>query len=226
MSGDELVKQVKKEIALDDSGLIDVKTLEDQYRVANMFVKSGLLPRQYDTPEKVITGMQFARELGLKPLTALRQIAIINGSPSLFGDLPLSLVYASGLLEYIDEFYLDKDRKRISTANENVNAKVWAHVTIVKRRGEEREHESFFSVDDANIAGLYAKKDSIWNKYEKDMLKYRARARALKNKFPDVLGGISIKEYDFDGVEFSNKKINDNTKTKEFFNKLISADSF
>ena len=65
-----------------------------------------------------------ARELGLKPLIALRQITVIKGTPSVFGDLPLAMVRASGKLEMIDEFRFDKDSKKINLKNKQTTTKV------------------------------------------------------------------------------------------------------
>ena len=142
-----------------------------------------------------MTAMQFALELGLKPLTALRQIAVVQGTPSLFGDLPLSLCFASGLVETINEFLVDKDGKEISVANGNTLAEAVGAVCQMRRKGDPNQIERFFTLEDAKRAGLG--NSPTWKAYPKYMLKYRARSQALKDKFPDALNGVSIAEYDF-----------------------------
>lgn len=188
-------------IKVDDRGSFLPQNIEEAFRVANAFHKSGLLPARFTSAEMVLTAMQFVLELGLKPLTAMRQLAVVQGTPTIFGDLPLSLCYASSYLESIREYVIAKDGKEICVANGNLNEAAWGAVTIVKRRGDPNILESFFTMDDAEKAGLI--KSPTWQKYPKRMLRYRARSQALKDKFPDALNGISILEYDFNQTEDS-----------------------
>jgi hypothetical protein len=193
----ETLPAVKAEIVANSDGILIARNIDEAYRLANAYVKSGLLPVRYTTPEMVLTAMQFGLELGLKPLTALRQIAVIKGTPAAFGDLPLSLCYAKGKLERIKEFLVDDHFNEISFANKNLNAKVFGAVCIVKRIGDPDPLETFFTMDNAKQAGLLGSDKAVpWNQYPQIMLKYRARSMALKSKFPDCLNGISIAEYD------------------------------
>jgi hypothetical protein len=188
----------RSQVSTGDDGVLKPKTLDEAFRWASAVFKSGMLPQRFKTAEAVLTAAQMAMELGLKPLTALRQIAVINGTPSLFGDLPLSVCYASGKVESIKEFLLDKNSVEINSKNGNMNAEAWAAVTIVKRRGDPESIERFFSMDDAKQAGLL--NSPTWKTYPKRMLQYRSRSQALKDKFPDALNGISIAEYDFNTI--------------------------
>jgi hypothetical protein len=144
-----------------------------------------MLPKSYNEPGQVVVAMRFAKEIGLPAgLVALRQIAVINGTPSLWGDLPLALCYKSGKLAFIREEFG-------TSPKEGLTCKV-----TVRREGEEIDHVTTFSQFDADTAGLWGR--NVWKSYPKDMLKYKARARALKDKFPDVLAGAAIAEHDFD----------------------------
>jgi hypothetical protein len=182
-----------KQLAKQEMNFFNATTLDEQYRVATCCVKSGLLPKDYNTPEKVLIGCQFAMELGLKPLTALRQIAVINGTPSIYGDLPLAIVRSSGQLDHWEEYLIDGEGKRMCLDNNNLTGEVFGAVCIVRRRGMERNYESFFTVVDQKTAGLNG---MTWTKYKKRMLMYRARSIALKDVFSDCLNGIAISEYD------------------------------
>lgn len=181
---------------IEDQALVAGQSLESQYRLAKMYCASGLLPKQYDKPEKVLVAMQLSHELGLKPLSAMRQIAVINGTPSMYGDLPLSLCYASGKLEYITETHYDKDGKTICEENGNMTAEVFGAKCVVKRKGEPSEHVSTFNLEQAQRANLIAR-SPVWKSYSARMLTYRARSQALKDKFADCINGISIAEYDY-----------------------------
>lgn len=195
MSTENQASNLPATINADSTGLLKPMNLNDAWRMAQYYAASGLLPDRYKSPEMVLTATQFALELGLKPLSALRQIAVVKGTPTVFGDLPLSMCLASGKMEWIKEKYFDKDSKEISMENKNLSAQVYAATCIVKRRGDPEPLEAFFTMSDAERAGL-TKINGPWITYPKRMLRYRARSQALKDKFPDCLNGISIAEYD------------------------------
>jgi hypothetical protein len=177
------------------TGMFKASTIEGQHRIATMMLKSGMLPNSYRSPEMVLGAMMFANELGLHAFTALRQIAMINGTPSLYGDLPLALVQSKSKdLEYIREYFIDTDCNEICVKNKNLKAKVFGAVCVTKRKSAPHEHETFFTIDDKAKAGL---KGPTWNSYERTMLHYRARSMNLKDSFPECLNGVSIAEYDY-----------------------------
>ena len=47
--------------------------------------------------------MQWGMELGLAPLQAMQNIAVINGRPSILGDAMMALARGSSVCEYIKE---------------------------------------------------------------------------------------------------------------------------
>lgn len=179
--------------------------IEMQWSLAVKYVKSGILPASYTTPEKVFTGMHFAKELGLKPLTALRQIAVINGTPSLWGDLPLGIVRASGELEYFDEYLVNEKSEKISLENKNISDPIFAAVCEIQRKKDKRK-TFIFTMMDKDSAGLG--NSPTWKKYPKLMLKYRARSIALKDVFSDYLNGVAIAEHDFNTIPTEGKVLN------------------
>jgi hypothetical protein len=177
-----------------ETGTFKALTLSGRYQIAKAAIAGEMVPKTYKTPEQVMLGMEYALELGLKPLTALRNIAVINGTPSLWGDLPLSLVMRSGLLEQLEEKILDENLVEISLENKNLGISPYAALCRVKRKGG-LSGEKFFTLDDAKRAGLTGK--GPWLQYTRRMLQMRARSQALKDLFGDVLSGIAITEYDY-----------------------------
>lgn len=173
-------------------GVLVIKTLDEACRHAAMIHKSGLAPNHFDSPEKVLVAMQMAQELGLPPMTALKSMYVVNGTPSLYGDLPLAVVQKSGLLESILETWFDVNDLLIHKDNKNADAEVHRAECTVKRFGMAETTRSF-SLKEARTAGL---DKNVYLKYRKRMLQMRARSWALKDAFADILNGISIKEYD------------------------------
>lgn len=191
--------KVSAVIHVNEHNYLDAATLEGRYRLASAFYKGGMVPKSYKSPEQVFAALEFARELGLKPLSALRNIAMINGSPSVWGDLPLALVRQSGLLFSIHEFWFDKQYKQISFKNQNLNAAIFGAICITKRVNQEVGYETWFTMDDAKAANLLGK-DSPWKTYTRRMLQMRARSQNLKDQFPEVLYQLPIAEYDFNTI--------------------------
>ena len=192
------IKSQRQILPTSNEGLLIGSSLEEQYRIACLYHKSTLMPQALNTPEKILVALQLCHELGLPPMTSVSKIAVINGVASLFGDLPLSLVWKSGHLDSIkEEFIMDGEEVRGAKCT-------------VKRKGQEPATREFLEFD-AKKAGLLGK--GVWAKYPKRMYQYRARAWALKDIFPDVLNGLSIAEWDFntDGSErdVSNSKLDE-----------------
>ena len=149
---------------------------EQALTFCDYLAESDLVPKDFKgKPANCLIAMQWGAELGLKPLQALQNLAIINGRPALWGDAVIALVRSSSLCEYVNE---SDDGKTATCA--------------VKRRGE-AEQVRTFSVTDAQAAGL-AGKQGPWTQYPKRMRQMRARAFALRDVFPDVLRGLAVAE--------------------------------
>jgi hypothetical protein len=142
---------------------------------------SSMVPRQYQgKPQDILVCVQWGLELGLAPMQALQNIAVINGKPSVYGDAAMALVQASSVCEDVQEFFEGE-----GTANPIA-------VCIAKRRGRTPVTVRF-SVEDAKRAGLWGKQGP-WTQYPKRMMAMRARGFALRDAFADVLKGLITAE--------------------------------
>jgi hypothetical protein len=185
-------------IELDERGLVQAKNNSELIRFCNAMIASEMVPKRFDTPQKLFGALMFVRSLNL-PDVSIRQVAIVHGTPSLFGDLPLGLAQHSEKFKAIKEVWVDENQEVICLKNKNLKAIPWAAVCTITREGGEPE-EFVFTLDDAIQAKLFPDKnaDKPWNKYTKIMLRYRARSLALKSQFADCISGVSIAEYDHD----------------------------
>lgn len=154
----------------------EITSLQQAMDYAKLIADSDLAPKDYKgKPGNVLVAIQYGVEIGLKPMQAIQNIAVINGRPSIWGDAMIALVQNNPLCEYIKE--------------EIINGT--AHCTA-KRKGED-EHTKTFSIDDAKKAGLWGKQGP-WTQYPERMLQLRARAFTLRDKFSDVLKGMAMRE--------------------------------
>lgn len=156
-------------------------TIDEAMRLADLLSRSQMVPRAYASkPEDIFVAMAWGKEIGLAPLQALQNIAVINGKPSVYGDAAMALVQASSVCEDVQEFFEGE-----GTANPIA-------VCIAKRRGRTPVTVRF-SVEDAKRAGLWGKQGP-WTQYPKRMMAMRARGFALRDAFADVLKGLITAE--------------------------------
>ena len=168
----------------------EIGSLKDAMEYSKLIAESDLAPKDYrGKPGNVLIAMQFGCEIGLLPLQAIQNIAVINGRPAVWGDAMIALVQSHPLCEYIKEY--SKDGTAYCT---------------VKRRGEE-EYTYEFSKEDAKQAGLL-NKAGVWTQYPDRMLQMRARGFALRDKFSDILKGIAMREEveDYQIVDVTEKR--------------------
>lgn len=181
---------------------------EHAYRIAKMMAQSQLVPKAFQgKPQDILLAMEFGTSLGLAPLPAVQNIAVINGRPSLYGDLMLAVCQGRPDFEdIIEEPILDS------------NKKIAGYTCTVKRKGRTPVVYSF-TVDDAKQAGLWGK-PGPWSQYSSRMLMMRARAFALRSAFADALGGIHCAEEVQDYPKDITPKSN-NSHAKEVLTELL-----
>lgn len=152
------------------------QNIDEALKFADYLAKSTIVPKDFaNNPGNILVAIQWGMELGLQPMQAMQNIAVINGRPALWGDAVIALARSSPLCEYIYE----SDDGETATCR-------------VKRRGEEEQSRTF-SMTDAKLAGLSGK-SGPWSQYPKRMRQLRARAFALRDVFPDVLRGMPMAE--------------------------------
>lgn len=183
--------QIIREVQPQSSKLTRLSTftptnLTEAMTLAKMIAGSDLAPKEYKgKPGNVLIAMQMGAELGVAPMQAVQNIAVINGRPSVWGDLALALIQAHPDYEWHKERFEGKDDD-------------FAAVFEIKRRGQEA-YTFRFSVRDAKVAKLWGKRgysgaDTPWITNPKRMLQMRARGFGLRDKFADALKGLKLAE--------------------------------
>jgi hypothetical protein len=158
---------------------VSLESFEQLWRFATCIAKSPFAPKGMETPEAIVPAIQLGLEIGLSPMAALQNVAVINGRPGIYGDAALALVRASGLCEA----YTQKTEGAGDTLAAVVTSKREGHEPLTHR----------FSVADAKKAGLWGK-SGPWSQYPERMLLFRARGFNLRDNFGDVLKGLRTTE--------------------------------
>ena len=160
------------------------QNMTEAMEFSKMLSRSSMVPQAYRGKDQdILVAVQWGYEVGLQPMQALQNIAVINGKPSIYGDAALALVKAHPLCRGVTE--------RIEGEGDQMRA-----VCIVKRAypgGEIEETMKTFSVENAKRARLWGKQGP-WSQYPERMLTMRARGFAIRDAFPDAMKGIITQE--------------------------------
>lgn len=181
----EIIKTDKATLVRTGTFTLQPANLGEAMEFAKLIAMSELCPSEYrGKPQSVLIAVMMGAELGITPMQALQNIAVINGRPTMWGDLVLALVQASGLLEAIEE----RDAQEALAKGEGR--------CEVKRNGTQGSTVRTFSMAMAEKAGLTKRggPSAPWSTYPGRMLQFRARSWALRDAFADVLKGLQVRE--------------------------------
>jgi hypothetical protein len=169
-----------------------------------MFALAGMVPRSYEidmrndngvvlkgktdwkaTKARMSVAIMAGSEVGFGPASSLKNIAVINGLATIFGQGAKALVQNSGALEY----------EKIDSKGDWLKGDYTVTVTL-KRRKQEEPYVRTFSQADAKKAGLLgrAKPGSPWQAYPERQTYWRAWTWAARDGFSDALMGLTIAE--------------------------------
>lgn len=143
---------------------------------ATVLCKTGFLPQAIKSPEQAVAIMLKGRELGLPPMYALSNIAVINGKPVAGAELMLAVIY--------------RDHGDSAVQVERTDA---TGCTLLYKRRQWPEYRAFsFTIEDAKRAGLA--NGPTWQKYPQAMLRARCVSAVARMAFPDSIGGMYTPE--------------------------------
>ncbi len=153
------------------------RNVQEAMGLAEMLAKSSFVPPALrGKPGDVFAALSYGAELGLAPMQALHNVAVINGKPSLYGDGLVAVCQASPAYEWHEEGVRGEGDERYGFCT-------------VKRRGRPEPVTTKFSVADAKVAGLW-KKSGPWTTHPDRMLISKARGFGLRDSFSDALRGL------------------------------------
>ncbi len=157
---------------------LEPSNLKEAMDMAKMLSDSAMVPACYKgKAADTLVAMMMGNEVGLNPIQALQNIAVINGRPSIYGDALLALVQNHPAFGGIEESF---DESTMT-----------ATCTVWRKNGS--KHTQAFSQKDAVTAKLWGKAGP-WTQYPKRMLQMRARGFAVRSQFADALAGLITRE--------------------------------
>lgn len=162
--------------------LIDLATAPVTWKTLETISRTEFVPAALrGKPAACLAAILTGRELGLGPMESLRQIAVIDGNPTLSAELMLKLYRQAG------------HRLEIRQADDRA-------VVLIGTRGDTGETlEISFTIEDAHRAGLVTITDDgeiqarsrqnralPWETYTPDLLWARAVTRLVRRLAPDL----------------------------------------
>lgn len=187
--------------------MLEPTSMEEAWKYAEMLAKSQFVPTAFQSNQKngdqtanVFFACQYGARLGLDPLLAVQNIAVVNGKPAVYGDLMLAICQASPQFEYctetfdanVNEWTCKCKRKSSPSATVrtfSLNDAVLAHYITLGANGEIKKQKWDYKTN-----AWTDDKFSPWVTNPKRMLQMRARSFALRDTFADVLKGIACRE--------------------------------
>ena len=150
------------------------RNLDEAFRLAEVLANSDMVPKDYrGKPGNVLVAVQMGLELGLKPLAAIQNIAVVNGKPGLYGDAGKALLLTAGC-------HIDEDDIRV------IKERGYATCTIT-RNG--RTTTRTYGIDNAKTARLWGK-DGPWSTSPERQMAWRAFWFAARDAAADLLKGL------------------------------------
>ena len=193
----------------------EVTQPEDFVKIVDFLTENSLIPETLaKNKSHAFMALKTCHALGFTTFGAMqlavKNMYVVKGAIELWGNLPLSLVQRTGLLEDIDEFFVDEEGERICSKNKNLVQIPVACVCRVKRKGGEGWKEFAVTKGDLELSGGKALEDggwlftkgkdktasTTWKKYPKIHWMYRTRALALRSLFADCLKNVAIHEHE------------------------------
>ncbi len=151
------------------------RTLDEAMQFSKLMADSELVPKDFrGKAGNVLIAVQMGAEIGIPPMQAIQNIAVINGRPGIWGDLGKAVLLSRGCK--IEE----RDVKDIKTTGE-------AHCRITRPDG--RVTERTYTVEDAKTAGLWARQGP-WTTNPHRQLAWRAFWFAARDAAADMLKGL------------------------------------
>jgi hypothetical protein len=151
------------------------RTLTEAMDFAKMMADSELVPKSFrGKPGDVLIAVQMGNEVGLQPMAAIQNIAVINGKPGIYGDAGKAILLAAGCVIEEDDIEIIKKSGR-------------ARCKIT--RGNRPPVERTYCIDNAKTAGLWGK-EGPWRTNPERQMAWRAFWFAARDAASDLLKGL------------------------------------
>lgn len=153
------------------------RNFDEVARLAKMACIAGMFDDTDKGQAQATMAIMQGLDIGVPPMQAVQQIAVINGRCQVWGDLLPALIWSNG--HKIKEWFEGDGNKLVAKC-------------LITRGDNGEQVEREFTHQDAVDAGLAGK--DMYKKYRKRMFQMRARGYCARDAVPDVLRGLAVRE--------------------------------
>lgn len=159
------------------------RNIAEAMEYCKFLATSDIVPKDYrGKPANIFLALQFASRLGMDAYQTMQNVSVINGRPSIWGDLMWAIVTGHPQCQ---------DAKEWSDGSIDYGS-YRAHCSI-KRSTRSEPVVASYGIDDAKKARLWGKQGP-WQTDPKRMMQMRARGFAARDAFADALKGLIARE--------------------------------
>ena len=151
---------------------LQIHDMDSAYRISKALSNSGLVPTAVrGKPDDILLILLWGNELEVGPASALANVAVIEGKPSISAKLAMGLCLRSPVCERFEMEESSTER-----------------ATFVTKRVGHREQRITYSVEDAKRAELIGRRN--WKRDPAAMLRARASMALAGAVYPDIVAGL------------------------------------
>ena len=155
---------------------------EHAQRVATMFAKSDLVPKQFqNNVGNCVIALEMATRIGASPLAVMQNLYIVHGKPSWASSFLIATINACGKFSPLRYEHDEKDGGR-------------CRAYALDLKDGEKLLGSWVSMNMAKAEGWVDKAGSKWKTMPELMMKYRAASFFARQYAPEVSMGIYTQE--------------------------------
>lgn len=203
----EIKKELSKssnELQISQDGQIEAQNINQLASAVKAYRAAGLIPKHLATDGAAVGAILYCKQFGIPPLSGMGQVAHIHGKFCAYGSLFTALAQRDPDFGFDEIFYLDEHQEKMCAANKNLDKPAWACVVRTQKKGSPFINEFVFTMDEAKKAGIVR---NVWSTYPKDMLRWKALARAYRSTYPAALNGVMMAEDLRDDWESESKDV-------------------
>lgn len=197
------VQERRPDIVASDKGFVP-RNLDEVARFARMLLLAGAVPdsltkeggRQLPNEEviaRVVSVIAAGSEIGMAPMAAMANIALINKRRLIWGQGVVAVLQASGKLE---DMKVERVGQQPGDSIQTLQfADDFGIRVVLKRKGRPTPFTGEFTVGQAKRAHLWGNTNKRpWIEHPERMLFWRAFSYAATEGFSDCLSGIGVRE--------------------------------
>lgn len=196
-------REVPVDIVASERGFVP-RNIDEVLRYARMLLVAGAVPDSLakeggsklpdnEVVARVVAVIAAGSEIGMGPMSAMANIALINKRRLIWGQGAIAVLQASGQLEDMRVDHIGQspgDGLQTAQFNENFGIRV-----TLKRKGQPTPFVGEFTVGQARRAHLWLNTNKKpWIEHPERMLFWRAFNNAASIGFGDCLAGLGIRE--------------------------------